>query len=75
MKASTFQTLIVGSLCLAVSGLSGGLYNQYLRWLPMAYNPARDTRNWYTRLMFAQHLANLVPVWGRSTGKSPIRKG
>jgi hypothetical protein len=33
----------------------------------MAYNPARDTRNWYTRLMFAQHLANLVPVWGRST--------
>lgn len=34
----------------------------------MTYNPARDTRNWYTRLMFAQHLANLVPIWGRSTG-------
>ncbi|WP_458127748.1 chemotaxis protein [Pseudomonas sp. Z2-11] len=31
MKASTFQTLIVGSLCLAVSGLSGGWYNQYQR--------------------------------------------
>ncbi|WP_460155033.1 chemotaxis protein [Pseudomonas sp. S1_F04] len=31
MKASTFQTLIVGSLFLAVSGLSGGLYNQYQR--------------------------------------------
>ena len=31
MKASTFQTLIVGLLCLAVSGLSGGLYNQYQR--------------------------------------------
>lgn len=42
--------------------------NSYLRWLPMAYSPARDTRNWYTRLMFAQHLANLVPVWGRSIG-------
>ena len=42
--------------------------NSYLRWLPMTYNPSRDTRNWYTRLMFAQHLANLAPVWGRSTG-------
>ncbi|MGK3119335.1 chemotaxis protein [Pseudomonas corrugata] len=31
MKASTFQTLIVGLLCLAVCGLSGGLYNQYQR--------------------------------------------
>ncbi|RLU09112.1 chemotaxis protein [Pseudomonas prosekii] len=29
MKASTFQTLIVGLLCLAIAGLSGGLYNQY----------------------------------------------
>ncbi|WP_454838158.1 MULTISPECIES: chemotaxis protein [Pseudomonas] len=31
MKASTFQSLIVGLLCLAVAGLSGGLYNQYQR--------------------------------------------
>ncbi|MDQ0668221.1 chemotaxis protein [Pseudomonas sp. W2I6] len=31
MKASTFQNLIVGLLCLAVAGLSGGLYNQYQR--------------------------------------------
>ena len=31
MKASTFQILIVGLLCLAVAGLSGGLYNQYQR--------------------------------------------
>lgn len=31
MKVSTFQTLIVGLLFLAVSGLSGGLYNQYQR--------------------------------------------
>lgn len=42
--------------------------NSYLRWLPMVYNPARDTRNWYTRLLFAQHLANLAPLWGRDTG-------
>jgi len=31
MKASTFQTLIIGLLCLAIAGLSGGLYNQYQR--------------------------------------------
>lgn len=31
MKASTFQTLIVGLLCLTVAGLSGGVYNQYQR--------------------------------------------
>lgn len=42
--------------------------NSYLRWLPMSYNPIQDKRNWYTRLMFAQHLANLLPLWGRSIG-------
>ncbi|PUB48287.1 chemotaxis protein [Pseudomonas sp. GV047] len=31
MRAATFQTLIIGLLCLAVAGLSGGLYNQYQR--------------------------------------------
>lgn len=31
MKASTFQALIIGVLCLAVAGLSGGLYNQSQR--------------------------------------------
>ncbi|ROM50891.1 MULTISPECIES: chemotaxis protein [Pseudomonas] len=31
MKASTFQTIIVGLLCMAVAGLSGGLFNQYQR--------------------------------------------
>ncbi len=42
--------------------------NSYLRWLPMVYNPLRDTRSWYTRLLFAQHVANLLPLWGRSVG-------
>ena len=31
MKASTFQTIIVGLLCLAVAGLSGVFFNQYQR--------------------------------------------
>lgn len=42
--------------------------NSYLRWLPCVYNPAKDKKQWYTQLMFAQHVANLAPVWGRSQG-------
>ncbi|GAJ29307.1 conjugative transfer ATPase [Acidomonas methanolica] len=42
--------------------------NSYLRWLPAAFDPAADKRQWYTQLMFAQHVANLAPVWGRSRG-------
>ena len=42
--------------------------NSYLRWLPCLYDPARDRRQWYTQLMFAQHAANLAPVWGRNQG-------
>ncbi|WP_025809910.1 conjugative transfer ATPase [Pseudomonas chlororaphis] len=42
--------------------------NSYLRWLPCVYNPALDRRQWYTQLMFAQHAANMAPVWGRNQG-------
>lgn len=42
--------------------------NTYLRWLPCAYDPAKDKRQWYTQLMFAQHAVNLAPLWGRSQG-------
>jgi len=42
--------------------------NSYLRWLPCVYDPAKDKRQWYTQLMFAQHAANLAPVWGRGMG-------
>ncbi|QIQ21459.1 conjugative transfer ATPase [Zophobihabitans entericus] len=42
--------------------------NSYLRWLPCVYNPNRDKKQWYTQLMFAQHAANLAPVWGRNQG-------
>jgi hypothetical protein len=41
VKALTFQTLIIGLLCLAVAGLSGGLYNQYQR---MAELQSTDTQ-------------------------------
>lgn len=42
--------------------------NSYLRSLPCCYDPARDRRHWYAQLMFAQHMANLAPIWGRSRG-------
>jgi len=42
--------------------------DSYLRWLPMGFNPSTDTKRWYTKLMLAQHAANLAPVWGRATG-------
>ena len=42
--------------------------NTYLRWLPACFNPAKDRRQWYTQLFFAQHLAHLAPFWGRSQG-------
>tara|TARA_R110002167_G_scaffold790_11_gene3454 strand:+ start:370 stop:2685 length:2316 start_codon:yes stop_codon:yes gene_type:complete len=42
--------------------------NSYLRWLPGVFDPAKDRRQWYTQLMFAQHAANLSPLWGRNQG-------
>jgi conjugative transfer ATPase len=42
--------------------------NTYLRWLPGCFDPAKDRRQWYTQLFFAQHLAHLAPLWGRSQG-------
>jgi conjugative transfer ATPase len=42
--------------------------NSYVRWLPCVFDPGADRPQWYTQLMFAQHAANLAPVWGRSHG-------
>lgn len=43
--------------------------NSYLRWLPCNFDPnEKRAMEWYVQLMFAQHVANLAPVWGRSTG-------
>lgn len=42
--------------------------NAYLRALPMCFNPELDKKHWYTRLTFVQHIANMLPVFGRDTG-------
>ncbi|WP_236451707.1 conjugative transfer ATPase [Stutzerimonas stutzeri] len=42
--------------------------NSYLRWLPACFDPSVKNAEWYTRLMFVQHVANLCPIWGRSEG-------
>ena len=34
----------------------------------MCFNPTLDKKNWYTRLTFVQHMANMLPVFGRDTG-------
>lgn len=42
--------------------------SSWLRWLPMCFDPARDKRQLYTRFSFVQHLANLLPLFGRESG-------
>ncbi|HEI8458908.1 conjugative transfer ATPase [Proteus mirabilis] len=42
--------------------------NAYLRALPMCFDPELDKKHWYTRLTFVQHIANMLPVFGRDTG-------
>ncbi len=42
--------------------------DSYIRNLPMAYDPALDTLRRRSRLVFASHLAALVPCYGRSRG-------
>ena len=44
------------------------LQDSYLRNLPMAYEPALDKRRRRSRLVFSQHVANLLPLYGRSRG-------
>lgn len=45
-----------------------GPLNSWLRALPMCFDPDTDRKQWYTRLMWVQHLAGLLPVTGRETG-------
>ncbi|WP_337261536.1 MULTISPECIES: conjugative transfer ATPase [unclassified Serratia (in: enterobacteria)] len=79
LRGQTVEELDARGLQLANVMLNAGLQpvreedevaplNSYLRWLPCVYDPAKDKRQWYTQLMFAQHAANLAPTWGRSQG-------
>ncbi|MDP8185323.1 conjugative transfer ATPase [Phocoenobacter skyensis] len=46
-----------------------GPLNAYLRWLPMCFNPQQDAKTrYYTKYFFCQHIANMLPVFGRETG-------
>lgn len=45
MKASTFQTLILGFLCLAAAALAGALYNQQQRIAELQSAAAKPTRH------------------------------
>lgn len=42
--------------------------SHWLRWLPMCFDPRRDPRGLFTRFNFVQHIAGLLPVYGRETG-------
>ncbi|MCH8058908.1 MAG: conjugative transfer ATPase [Proteobacteria bacterium] len=42
--------------------------DSYIRNLPMAYDVALDKRRRRSRLVFSRHVANLLPVYGRSRG-------
>ncbi|WP_117143903.1 conjugative transfer ATPase [Pseudomonas amygdali] len=43
--------------------------NSYLRWLPGNFDVnQKRAMDWFVQMMLAQHVANLCPVWGRSSG-------
>lgn len=79
LRGQTIEELKARELALSNVMLGAGLQpiretdevaplNSYLRWLPCVYDPARDKKQWYTQLMFAQHIANAAPMWGRNQG-------
>jgi conjugative transfer ATPase len=42
--------------------------DSYLRYLPMAYDPRLEKAQRRSRLVFSRHIANLLPLYGRSRG-------
>ncbi|MDG6240096.1 conjugative transfer ATPase [Glaesserella parasuis] len=61
-------TLQSTGLVAVKEGMEIAPLSSYIRWLPMCFNPADDRHALYTKFNFVQHIANLLPVFGRGIG-------
>lgn len=68
-NARKLRTTLQSTGLVAVKeGMEVAPLSSYLRWLPMCFNPEDDSNNLYTKFNFVQHIANLLPVFGRGIG-------
>ena len=65
---STDTVLTANSLQLIDPEYDNYRLDSYIRHLPMAHDPRLDQVKRRTRLIYTQHLANLVPLYGRGRG-------
>ncbi|MFO5546979.1 hypothetical protein ACLBPS_29865, partial [Klebsiella pneumoniae] len=67
------RTVLVGAGLVPVDPQNEvGPLNSYLRWLPCNFDPdEKRALEWYTQMMFAQHIANLSSICGRTTVTGP----
>ncbi len=61
-------TLQATGLVATKEGAEVAPLSSYIRWLPMVFDPQSDPKHLYTKFNFVQHIANLLPVFGRSIG-------
>ncbi|AAP95815.1 hypothetical protein HD_0933 [[Haemophilus] ducreyi 35000HP] len=69
-RARELRTILLSNNLVPVKeGSEVAPLNSYLRWLPMNFNPQYDAKSHnYTKYYWVQHLANMLPVFGRETG-------
>lgn len=69
-RARELRTVLLSNNIVPVKeGAEVAALNSYLRWLPMTFNPQQDAKShYYTKYFWVQHLANMLPVFGRETG-------
>lgn len=69
-RARELRTVLLSNNLVPVKeGSEVAPLNSYLRWLPMNFNPQQDAKSHnYTKYYWVQHLANMLPVFGRETG-------